>query len=316
MAKYKLSLLHSYLPPEITFDFLEDRFVISTPTRSQILQNKKDENVTNKSNNSVTYSAMSSTVYEKSKLIQIPKHLRNERIKNSQSEKAENTENIHGNTFNISSIPIGKNISTEIPVGIQGLRYHQVKNGILTVFPDFCSFLVAYTDSGHLTGEVMVTSTYALYDLFQYNPDSAENQKHENDGINNSNINDNSNNNTNNNNKDINEINNDNNNKSNNNDNNNNYTTQLSGIKSKILESSPHTHQSIKITLAPHTSMTKVVTSDSHEFFLVKNCLRYSFPDADTFHSMGFSFKNAIGIRKKLLLMIPYSGMLEKVVDV
>jgi hypothetical protein len=207
----------------------------------------------------------------------------------------------HMNSFNISSIPIGRNITAEIPVGIQGLRYHQVKDGILTIFPDFCSFLVAYTDDGHQSGEVMVTSTNALYDLFQYYPDSAnQNNRNISDIINN-NISSNNDN-------------------ENNNAIKNNITTQSYEIKSRILESpvTPHTHPSasVNIILAPHISLTKVLTADSREFFLVKDCMRFGFPDAGTFLSMGFSFKNAVGLRKKLLMMIPYSGMLERVAEV
>jgi hypothetical protein len=303
MAKYKLSLLHSYLPPEISLDYLEGRFVISTPSLSEI----QEQNERNGRNESVSYSATNGTVYDsekeikydsnnqssKSQSIQIPKHPRY------------HTENLHGNSFNISTIPIGRNITTEIPVGIQGLRYHQVKNGILTVFPDFCSFLVAYSDSRHQTVEVMVTSTNALYELFQFYPD-IENQ---NNGNNNS------------------VINNSNNSSDNKNDNsennkfiNNNNTTQSNGIRSKILVSplTPHSHlsASINCTHASHTSMTKVFTADNREFFLVKDCMRFGFPDAGTFLAMGFSFKNAVGLRKKLLMMIPYSGMLDRVEEV
>jgi hypothetical protein len=313
MAKYKLSLLHSYLPPEISLDYLEGRFVISTPSLSEILgkNDEKERNERNERNESVSYSATNGTVYDsekenkydsnnqssKSQSIQIPKHPKY------------HAENLHGNSFNISSIPIGRNITTEIPVGIQGLRYHQVKNGILTVFPDFCSFLVAYSDSRHQTVEVMVTNTYALYELFQYYPD-IENQ---NNGNNNSVIyNSNNSKNSKNDNSEIN--------KYINSNKNNNNTTQSNGIMSKILISplTPHSHlsASINCTHASHTSMTKVFTADNREFFLVKDCMRFGFPDAGTFLAMGFSFKNAVGLRKKLLMMIPYSGMLERVEEV
>lgn len=171
------------------------------------------------------------------------------------------TEIRNGNT-NISSIPVIVNITTEFPDRVQGLGYYRVTDGVLVVYPDFCSFLVASTDNGQHTTELTVVSTNALHDLFQYYPDIKN-------------------------------------------------TTQSDGIGSKSLNSST---LNPRINIAPHTTMTTVITSDSKEYFLLKNCVRYSFPDADTFTSMGFSFKNAIGLRRKLMMMVPYGGMLDKIV--
>lgn len=257
ISRFKLSLLHTYITPTVSMEYLEGRFIISTPFpgMNSTLHDNATRNSDPRSNVTVgENNVLQTDINEKSLKLhpsQNPKHLRHANI----------TEMKNGNT-NISFTPIGVNITKEIPDGVQGLGYYHVLDGVLTVFPDFCSFLVACTGNGLHSSEVSVVSTSALHELFHYYPNTEN-------------------------------------------------TTQSIGNRtsSKFLNSSSH---SSSVNIAPHTSMTKVFTSDGREYFLVKDCVRFSFPDADTLISMGFSFLNAVGLRKKLLFMAPYGGMLEK----
>ena len=161
----------------------------------------------------------------------------------------------------------------DMPLGGQGMGLYLVANGRLLVYPDYCTFLGAYSDSRWGSGDqgLEIVDRNTLHNLFNYHQVVQQNTSDQ-----------------------------------------QSTQIQTNTAISSVPHSSTLSQENPLVALVPSTPFTRVITSDKYSYYLVKECARYGFPDPDTFNAMGYSFSNATVIRQPLLNALPYLGLLPK----